>query len=56
MSPATQKTLMSVAAAVLMALAFVPQLAPYAVALTTLAGALGGGALIKRPGDAKAGE
>ena len=42
---------MTVAAGVLGALVFVPQLHPYAAALSFLAGALGGGAHVPRPGD-----
>ncbi len=54
MSPATLKTVLGLAAAVIMALTLVPQLAPYSQALTLLSGALGGGAFLKRPGDEKA--
>lgn len=53
MSPATLKTVMYVLAAVLMSLTYVPQLVAYAGALSFLSGALGGGALLKRPGDEK---
>jgi hypothetical protein len=51
MTPITIKTLMTIAAAVATALAFVPQLAAYQAALTALAGFLGGGAHVPRPGD-----
>ncbi len=54
MSSVTLKTVMGLAAAVLMSLTYVPQLLPYAGALTFLSGALGGGAFLKRPGDEKA--
>ena len=51
MAPALSKTLLTVFGAVVGAASFVPQLAPYQAALTFLAGALGGTALVPRPGD-----
>ncbi len=54
MSPTTIKTAMTIVAGVAAALAFVPQLAPYQAALTALAGFLGGGAHVPRPGDGAA--
>lgn len=51
MTPTTIKTLMTIGAAVLGALMFVPQLAQYREPLMFLAGALGGGAHVPRPGD-----
>jgi hypothetical protein len=50
-SPGLLKTLMTIGAAVLGALVFVPQLAHYQAALAALAGALGGSAHVPRPGD-----
>lgn len=54
MNPATLKTIMTIGAAIVGALAFVPQLHAYQAALTALAGFLGGGAHVPRPGDVKA--
>ncbi len=51
MSPAVAKTFMTIGAGIAASLAFVPQLAPYQAALTALAGFLGGGAHVPRPGD-----
>jgi hypothetical protein len=53
MSDATLKYVLSVVGVVLTGLSFVPQLTPYAPALTFVGGALGGGAWIPRPGDAR---
>ena len=50
MSPLVAKSLLTLAAGVAAALAFVPQCAPYQAALTALAGFLGGGAHIPQPG------
>ncbi len=47
---------MSIAAACLGALAFVPELSHYAAVFAALAGVLGGGAHIQRPGDSKPSE
>lgn len=51
MSPATAKTWMTIVSGVLGAAAFVPQLAPYQMALGSLASFLMGGAFVPRPGD-----
>lgn len=51
MTPAWLKTLMTVGSALAGAAMFVPQLAAYQGALGFLAGALGGGAHVPRPGD-----
>ena len=51
MGSMTAKTIMTVVAGIAAAAAFVPQFAPYQAALTALAGFLGGGAHVPRPGD-----
>jgi hypothetical protein len=51
MHPTVARSLLTTFGAVVGAASFVPQLAPYQAALTFLAGALVGGALLPRPGD-----
>lgn len=50
---ATIKTIMTVLAGALGAAALLPQFAGYSSVLTFLAGVLGGGAHVQRPGDVK---
>lgn len=51
MSPAAGRTVMTLVGVVAGALTFVPALLPFREALIFIAGALGGGAHIARPGD-----
>jgi len=51
MTPATLKTLLTLAAGVALAACLLPQARDYVPFLTALAGLLGGGAHMKRPGD-----
>jgi hypothetical protein len=54
LSPAVQRTLLALLGTVIAtAPYFVPVLAPFAAPLTALGAALGGGAVIRRPGDAR---